>query len=54
MHNEKFLKAKMKSYHGKMSTNFHDNGMSKEGPDQVSLLVIFIDSIFKICKNCYP
>ena len=46
MHNEKFLKAKMKSYHGKMSTNFHDNGMSKEGSHCVFFLV---SNVNKFC-----
>ena len=28
---EKYLKAKVKSYNGKINTNFHNNKMPKEG-----------------------
>ena len=30
-YNEKCLKTKIRSYHGKISTNCHDSSMSKEG-----------------------
>ena len=29
LHNEKYLKAKIKSYNGKMNTHFHDNKIPK-------------------------
>ena len=31
VYNEKKLKTKIKSYHGQITTNVHDNGISKEG-----------------------
>ena len=31
VYNEKYLKAKIKSYNGKINTNFHDNEIPKEG-----------------------
>ena len=45
----------MKSYHGKMSTNFHDNGMSKEGSHCVFFfwLVMLINSVLNLGKNYY-
>ena len=44
----------MKSYHGKMSANFHDNGMSKEGFHCVFFwLVKLINSVLNLGKNYY-
>ena len=31
VYNEKYLKLKIKSYNGKISTNFHNNKIPKEG-----------------------
>ena len=31
VYNEKYLKAKIKSYNGKINTNFHSNKIPKEG-----------------------
>ena len=31
VYNEKYLKAKVKSYNGKINTNFHKNKIPKEG-----------------------
>ena len=31
VYNEKYLKTKIKSYECKINTNFHDNGITKEG-----------------------
>ena len=31
VYNEKYLKTKIKSYDGKIKTNFYDNGVPKEG-----------------------
>ena len=30
VYNEKYVKTKIKSYNGKINTNFRDNGLSKE------------------------
>ena len=31
VYNEKYLKGKIKSYNGKINTNFHNNKIPKEG-----------------------
>ena len=35
IYNEKYLKAKIKSYNGKINTNFHNNKITKEGPKYI-------------------
>ena len=40
--NNKYLKAKLKSYQGKISTNFHNNEISKERSQFISLSVIYL------------
>ena len=54
VHNDKDLKAKVKSYSGKTNTNLHDNKIPKEGCQFVCLSAIFIDSVFITSKNYYP
>ena len=54
VYNEKYLKAKMKSYNGKIDTNFHNNRIPKEGSQFIFLLVILIDYVFRTGKNYYP
>ena len=54
MYNEKYLKAKMKSYNGKITTNFHNNKIPKEGSKFIWFWIILIDSVFRIGKNYYP
>ena len=46
VYNEKYLKTKIKSYEGKINTNFHDNG--------ISLSIILIDSVFKMGEKYCP
>ena len=47
MHNEKYLKAKIKSYDDKVNTNFYENKVSKGGVFSVCLskLLRWIDTI---------
>ena len=45
VHNEKYLKNKIKSYNGKTNTNFHNNKIPKEGSQCICLSVILIDSV---------
>ena len=52
VNNKKYLKTKIKSYDGKISTNFNCNKIPKEGSHCTCLSVILIDSI--IGENCYP
>ena len=54
VYNEKYLKDKIKSYNGKISTNFHDNKIPKEGSQLICLSVILINSVFRTGKNYYP
>ena len=52
-YNEKYLKAKIKSYNGKIHTNFYKNKMAKEGSQCICLSVILIDSVYRTGKNYY-
>ena len=54
VYNEKYLKAKIKFYNGKISTNFRNNEILKEGSTFICLLVILIDSVSRTDKNYYP
>ena len=54
VNNEKYLKAKIKSYNGKITTNFHNNKIPKKGSQFICLSVILIDSVFRTGKNYYP
>ena len=54
VYNEKYLETKIKSYQGKMNSNFHDNKTPKEGSQCICLSAILINSVFRIDKNHYP
>ena len=54
VYNEKYLKAKMKSYNGKINTNFHNNKIPREGSQFIGLSVILIDSVVRTGENFYP
>ena len=54
VYNEKYLKIDIKSYKGKISTNFHNNKITKEGSQCICLSVILIDSVYRTGKNYYP
>ena len=47
VYNEKYIKTKIKSYNGKINTNFHNNEIPKEGSQ-------LIYSVYKKDKNYYP
>ena len=51
---EKYLKAKIESYNGKINTEFHNNKIPREGSQFICLSVILIDSVFTAGKNYYP
>ena len=53
VYNEKYLKAKIKFYNGKINTNFHNNKIPKEGSQCIYLSVYLIDSVFRAGKNYY-
>ena len=48
---KKHIKAKIKSYNGKINTNLHNNKISKEKYQYICLSVILIDSVYKSKKN---
>ena len=48
---KKYRKSKIKSYEGKINTNFHNDGTPKEGSHCICLSVILIKSVFKVGKN---
>ena len=50
---KKYLRTKIKSYKGKINTNFHNNKIPKEGSHYTYLSVIFLDSIFETGINYY-
>ena len=54
VYNDKYIKTKIKSYNGKINTNFHNNNIPKEGSQCICLSVILIDSVYKKDKNYYP
>ena len=51
--NEKCLKNKVKSYEGKIITNFYDDGIQTDVSHCIFLLIMLIGSVFKIGKNNY-
>ena len=53
VYNKKYLKAKIKSYDGKSSTNFHSNKIPKEDSQYICLSVILIASVLRKGKNYY-
>ena len=54
-YNEKYLKAKIKSYNRKINTNFHDNELPEitEGSQFICLSVVLIDSVFRTGRKYY-
>ena len=54
VYNEKYLTTKIKSFNGKINTNFHNNKIPKEDSQYIFLSLIFIDSFYIKDKNYYP
>ena len=50
-YNEKYLKTKIKSYEGKINTNFHSDKKPKEGSQCICLWVILIHSVLEQVKT---
>ena len=48
------MKAKIKSYDGKVNIHFYENKIVKEGVFSVCLSKLLKDSVFKIDKHCSP
>ena len=54
VYNKKYLRTKIKSYDGKINTNFQINKIPKQDTTFIYLAVISIDFIFRGGKNYYP
>ena len=54
VYNEKYLKAKIKSYNGKTNTNFYNNKIPKEVSQCMCVLVLLINFVFITGNNYYP
>ena len=50
----KYIKTKIKTYAGNITTNFHNKKMSKEKVPCKCLLIIIIDSVIKANKKYCP
>ena len=54
VYKEEDVKTKIKSYKGKIKTDFHSNAISKEGSQCICVSAILIDSIYRKDKIYYP
>ena len=54
VYNEKYQKTKIKSYNGKINTNFHNSKIPKKSPKFICLSESLIDSVFRTSKSYYP
>ena len=54
VYNGKYLKTKIKSYNGKINTNFHNNKKAKESSQFIYLTLILVDYVYKTSNNYYP
>ena len=54
VYNGKYLKTKIKSYNGKINTNFHNNKIPQEGSQCSCLSVMLIDSVYRKDESYYP
>ena len=53
VYNEKYINSKTKTYNGKINTHFHNNEVSKQCSQCISLSIVLIDLFYKKHKNCY-
>ena len=53
VYNEKYLKSKIKSYNGKINTNFHNKKIPREGSQFICLSVILINMVVNNVKIFY-
>ena len=53
VYNEEHLKNKIKSYEGKINTNFHNDGILKERSRYIFVSVILIESVLEKGKHYY-
>ena len=53
VNNDNYIKVKIKSYGGKINTNFHGKRIPKENASYKCLLLIMLDSVIRINKKYY-
>ena len=51
VHKEKYIKTKIKSFEGKVNTNFYNGKMAKEGSGCICLSMVLTDSVFKMARE---
>ena len=54
VHDEKYLKTKVRKFDGVIKTNFLGNGVPKESMHNTCIACITIDSVMKIEKKNFP
>ena len=54
VYNKKYLKTKIKSFEGKINTNFYGNKIAKEVSECICQSLILINSVYRTGKNYYP
>ena len=52
--NNKYIKAKIKSYGDKVNTNFKSKKIPKENASCQCLSLVMLESIIRVSKNYYP
>ena len=52
--NDKYIKAKIKSYEDKVNRNFQGKKIPKENESYQCLLLIMLDSVLTVSKKYYP
>ena len=51
---DKYIKTKIKSYSGKVNTNFQSKKVAKENASYKCLSLIMLDSVVGVNKKYYP
>ena len=51
--NDKYIKIKIKSYSGKVNTNFQGKKLAKENASYKCLSLIMLDSVIRVSKKYY-
>ena len=52
--NDKYIKAKIKSYGDKVNTNFQGKKIPKENASYKCLSLVMLDSVIRVSKKYYP
>ena len=54
VHDEKYIKAKVRAFNGVIKTNFWGDTIPKEGVQRTCMACITIDSVMRMEKKNYP